>query len=303
MWSKVTKIFTFKGNFVPKYTRIIPAHHSHQTINVRSVDLVSREWCDLVFEGRNRSYGAYRLRQEAGRRYAYALLGMGLSLLLAIVLVVGVNTYFSLRSDRELAQLLEEMRRMDAQHRQDAHLLRFIDSRPREAEVQQKLVVRVPEIVDEPEVTTVVEPAVPELPAAETLVDTTATVAAPTDSLTTLPAEEPLTLPPLTPTEVVQEMPTFPGGVAALMQWLDKNIVYPPLVIHQNIEGTTFLTFLVDIDGAVLEPKVEEPLHPMISAAIMTAARRMPKWEPGRKNGQLSVVRVTIPIEYHKRTD
>ena len=303
MWSKVTKIFTFKGNFVAKYHRIIPAHHSPQTINVRSVDLVSREWCDLVFEGRNRLYGAYRLRQEAGRRYACALWGTALVLLLAVLLTVGINTYYSLRSNRELAQLLEEMRRMDALQRQDAHLLRFVDLQPPAVEQQKKLVVRVPEIVDKPEVTAVVQPAIPEIPAAETLVDTTATVAAPADSLVATPAEEPLALPPLTPTEVVQEMPTFPGGVAALMQWLDKNIVYPPLVIQQNIEGTTFLTFLVDIDGAVLDPKVEEPLHPMISAAIMTAARRMPKWEPGRKNGQLSIVRVTIPIEYHKRVD
>ncbi len=303
MWFKVTKIFTFKGNFVAKYTRIIPAHHSPQTINVRSVDLVSREWCDLVFEGRSRSYGAYRLRQEAGRRYAYALLGMGLSLLLAIVLVVGVNTYFSLRSDRELAHLMEELRRMEALQRQDSHLIRFVDLRPREVEVQKKLVVRVPEIVDEPEAVALAEPVAPELPATESIADTIATIAAPADSLVATPADVPPPLAPLTPTEVVQEMPTFPGGVTALMRWLDKNIVYPPLVVQQNVEGTTYLTFLVDKDGGVLEPKVEEPLHPMISAAIMTAARKMPKWEPGRKNGQVSIVRVTIPIEYHKRTD
>ena len=303
MWFKVTKIFTFRGNFVAKYTRIITAHHSPQTINVRSVDLVSREWCDLVFEGRNRSYGAYRLRQEAGRRYAYALLGMGLSLLLAIVLVVGVNTYFSLRSDRELAHLMEELRRMEALQRQDSHLIRFVDLRPREVEAQKKLVVRVPEIVDEPEAVALAEPVAPELPATESIADTIATIAAPADSLVATPVDVPPPLAPLTPTEVVQEMPTFPGGVTALMRWLDKNIVYPPLVVQQNVEGTTYLTFLVDKDGGVLEPKVEEPLHPMISAAIMTAARKMPKWEPGRKNGQVSIVRVTIPIEYHKRTD
>ena len=116
--------------------------------NVRSVDLVSREWCDLVFEGRNRSYGAYRLRQEAGRRYARALWGILLGLLFIVASMGGINTYLSLSANRELAQLLAEMHRMNALQRQDAHLLRFVDTRPQPKVVEKKVAVRVPEIVD-----------------------------------------------------------------------------------------------------------------------------------------------------------
>ena len=254
---------------------------------MRSVDLVSREWCDLVFEGRNRSYGAYRLRQEAGRRYARALWGILLGLLFIVASMVGINTYLSLSANRELAQLLAEMHRMNALQRQDAHLLRFVDTRPQPKVVEKKVVVRVPEIVDTPEVETV--PPVPEEIMPEETVDT---LAIPIE-------EEPLALPPLTPTEVVQEMPEFPGGIPALMQWLDKNVIYPPLVIQQKVTGVTYLTFVVDQEGVVTEPEVQEPLHPMISSAILKAARKMPRWEPGKKDGQVAVVRVTIPIEYH----
>ena len=63
---------------------------------------------------------------------------------------------------------------------------------------------------------------------------------------------------------------------------------------------------ILDMDYKLVEynfmkiEKVEEPLHPMISASIMTAARKMPKWEPGKKDGKVATVRVTIPIEFHK---
>ena len=264
---------------------------------MRSVDLVSREWCDLVFEGRNRSYGAYRLRQEAGRRYVRALMGTLIMLVLLVGTTIGVNAYVSLRADRDLARLLEEMRRMEALQRRDAHLLRFVDTRPRLVEAPKKVAVSVPEIVESPvtESLPLVEEEAPVTAETDTLALATESV----DTLLVAVEEAPLSPLPLTPTEVVQEMPEFPGGIPALMQWLDKNVVYPPLVINQKVTGTTYLTFLVDQEGDVTEPEVQEPLHPMITSAILKAARKMPRWEPGKKDGQVSIVRVTIPIEYH----
>ena len=265
---------------------------------MRSVDLVSREWCDLVFEGRNRSYGAYRLRQEAGRRYRRALLGTAVGIALAIFAVCGLNAYFSFQSERDLQALLYELQRMEAMQRQDAHLLRFVDTRPKTDVAPREVVATIPEIVDEPLVAQVPE-SIPQ-DETTTVAATEDSLAVPMDTLTTQTSVEIANNPPITPVEVVQEMPVFPGGITALMRWLDANIVYPPLVVGQNISGTTYLTFLVDKEGEVTEAKVEEPLHPMISASIMTAARKMPKWEPGKKDGKVATVRVTIPIEFHK---
>lgn len=295
--SKLLSFLLLESNFVAKYNIIFSVHHFlSQQLNVRSVDLVSREWCELVFEGRNRSYGAYRLRQEAGRRYQRALLGTTLGLFLIIGVVWGVNTYVSHQSDRELACLLEEMRRMETSHRQDDHLLRFIDTRPKEEIPLQKPLASVPEIVDEPVAEVVPTPKVEKVLPSQSVVDT---LVAMSDTLAKVEEpEEEILPPPLTATEVVQDMPEFPGGIAALMRWLDKNIIYPPLVVQQNIKGVTYLTFLVNHEGVVTEPQVEAPLHPMISAAIMTAARKMPKWEPAKSSG-IPAVRITIPIEYH----
>ena len=266
---------------------------------MRSVDLVSREWCDLVFEGRNRQYGAYRLRKEAGRRYARALWGVCLCLLLLVGGGIGINVYISLSTKRELAQLLEELKRMEEAHKRDSHLLKFVDLRPKTETVAKAVVETAPEIVEVPEIKVMQEIVPEEELSEEEATDTITTLATETDSIMEDLAPEPPPLATLTPTEVVEEMPQFPGGINALMLWLDKNIVYPPLVIQQKVSGTTYLTFLVDEAGNVIEPKIEEALHPMISATIMRAARNMPKWEPGKTNGKVTIVRVTIPIEYH----
>ena len=266
---------------------------------MRSVDLVSREWCDLVFEGRNQSYGAYRLRQEAGRRYWRALMAILFCLTLSVGSIVGLNLYLFYGDERDMNLLMEEMKRMEAQQNPDAHLLKFVDSRPKIQVAPKKVVVSAPEIVEEPTTEDLPELIPEEALLTEQIADTLSALVAIPDSVAPPKTQEPPPLVALTPTEVVQEMPEFPGGITALMLWLDRNIIYPPLVIQQKVKGTTYLTFLVDKEGSVIEPEVEEPLHPMISAAIMRAARSMPKWEPGKMNGQVSIVRVTIPIEYH----
>ncbi len=266
---------------------------------MRSVDLVSREWCDLVFEGRNHLYGAYRLRQEAGRRYARALWGICLCLFLCIGGGVGINVYLSLSTKRNLAQLLDELKRMEDAHKHDSHLLKFVDLRPKTETATKELVETVPEIVTEPQIEELPQLIPEEDVLTEEVTDTVTSITTSTDSTTVSPTPPPPPLVPLTPTDVVEEMPEFPGGIGALMLWLDKNVIYPPLVIQQKVSGTTYLTFLVNKDGTVLEPKIEEALHPMISASILRAARKMPKWEPGKSNGQVTIVRVTIPIEYH----
>lgn len=102
----------------------------------------------------------------------------------------------------------------------------------------------------------------------------------------------------LTPTEVVEQMPEFPGGLGALMKWLDQHVLYPKSCVDAKIEGDMEVTFLVDTAGKVMEPSVSKSLHPDLDRAALMAISRMPQWKPGRSGGQLSVVRVTIPIHF-----
>ena len=107
--------------------------------------------------------------------------------------------------------------------------------------------------------------------------------------------------PHLQPTEVVEQMPQFPGGITALMKWLDEHVVYPQSCIRMRIVGELQVSFFVEVDGTIHEPKIVYSLHPDLDRAVLNAVRRMPRWQPGKIDGKLSVVCVTLPVNFQPR--
>ena len=121
------------------------------------VDIISREWCDLVFEGRNKSYGAYDLRSKAGRRHLYAIV----DILIGIAVIAGlIFTYAkakeaiqaSLATDTEAVTELSELKKEELK-KEEPKVQKQEEEKPKE-EVLQKVAVRasvgftVPDIVD-----------------------------------------------------------------------------------------------------------------------------------------------------------
>ncbi len=105
--------------------------------------------------------------------------------------------------------------------------------------------------------------------------------------------------PELLPTEVVEVMPQFPGGLGALMKWLDRNVVYPQACIKRHIKGHVEVSFTVEADGTVRDPVVEKKADPLLDKACLLALQRMPRWEPGRDKGRLVRVRMTLPVDFN----
>ncbi|MFT4061022.1 MAG: energy transducer TonB [Edaphocola sp.] len=93
-------------------------------------------------------------------------------------------------------------------------------------------------------------------------------------------------------------MPEFPGGEAALRQWLSQNLRYPPQAIEEGIEGRVYVSFIVnskgDIEGATLKRKVWQALD----KEALRAVNAMPKWKPGKQNGRPVKVCYTLPISF-----
>lgn len=102
----------------------------------------------------------------------------------------------------------------------------------------------------------------------------------------------------LTPVEVVEVMPHFPGGLGALMKWLDANVDYPEACIRRHVKGRVEVSFTVDTDGSVRDAAVTREVDPLLDKACLTAVRKMPRWIPGRDEGRLVSVRVTLPVEF-----
>ena len=98
--------------------------------------------------------------------------------------------------------------------------------------------------------------------------------------------------------DVVEEMPQFPGGAQALMEYLAQNIKYPAEAEKAGIQGRVILTFVVDKDGSVIEPKVVRSVDPLLDAEALRLISTMPKWVPGKQNGEVVRVKYTLPIQF-----
>ena len=93
-------------------------------------------------------------------------------------------------------------------------------------------------------------------------------------------------------------MPYFPGGEVALMRYLSENIKYPPEAAKNNIEGRVIVQFIIDETGEVGEIKVVRPISEEIDAEAVRVVRTLPKFEPGRQDGEAVSVWYTLPISF-----
>lgn len=98
--------------------------------------------------------------------------------------------------------------------------------------------------------------------------------------------------------DVVEQMPEFPGGQTALMEFLMQTMKYPKDAMEAQAEGRVIVTFVVDAEGNVVEPKVLKKVHPSLDAEAVRVVSAMPKWKPGRQSGKAVRVKYTIPIAF-----
>ncbi len=91
----------------------------------------------------------------------------------------------------------------------------------------------------------------------------------------------------------VEEMPTFPGGENALMQFLSDNIQYPDSAKANSITGTVFVSFIIDAEGNVTNAKVLRGVNKLLDDEALRVVRMLPKWIPGKQGG------INVAVYYH----
>ena len=97
---------------------------------------------------------------------------------------------------------------------------------------------------------------------------------------------------------VVEQLPEFPGGMAAFVKWLTDNLHYPALAQRQNIQGRVVVTFIINRDGSTSDLKIAKSVNPMLDREALRVARMMPNWKPGLANGKPCRTLFAIPIEF-----
>ncbi|MCR5313664.1 MAG: TonB family protein [Bacteroidaceae bacterium] len=98
--------------------------------------------------------------------------------------------------------------------------------------------------------------------------------------------------------DVVEENPSFPGGDAALMTWLQKNIKYPSAAQENGIQGRVLVSFVVNKDGSIVEPRVMRSVDPSLDKEAIRVVSSMPRWKPGKQRGKAVRVKFTLPIMF-----
>lgn len=98
--------------------------------------------------------------------------------------------------------------------------------------------------------------------------------------------------------DLVDEMPSFPGGLEELYKWIDNNVQYPAVARENGIEGRVILKFIVEKDGSLSDSTVIHSVHPMVDREALRLVGQMPKWNPGKRAGIPVRVRYCLPIKF-----
>ena len=269
------------------------------------IDLISGAWCDLVFEGRNQSYGAYRLRKSTGKRNVWSLL---LVLIAAVVIfsviaiknVIQANQRVAVTTAVELSSIETKKKQPTVEKKAPVKI-----EQPKVEKVKSSIKFTAPVIKKDEDV----KPE-EEMKTQEDLQKTKTTIGAfnvvGNDEVggEVLKAKEEIAQPEPPKEEenkifdVVEEQPSFPGGAGALMQWLRDNINYPVIAAENGIEGRVIVQFVVSKTGAISDVRVARSVDPSLDKEAVRVVSSMPNWTPGKQNGSAVNVRYTLPVTF-----
>ena len=280
----------------------------------KEVDLSSKEWCDIVFDGKNKDFGAYVIRTESPKRHNMAVLWTIIGSLLVAALAFGLV---------QANKFLEERRLANAQDLQEV----LIDIAPETEEPepeQQRVEPEKPEVLPEEvlksvkvtELQIVEDEKVKkedEIKTQDELKETESAFSQKDNKEGTedrnvtrtlkeeVVVEKKVEAPKEVKEEVfrsVEQMPQFPGGEAALMKYLQSHINYPPMAAENNVQGRVVVQFVVDKTGKVGEVKVVRSVDKDLDKEAVRVCKSLPKFTPGRQNGQAVSVWYTLPVTF-----
>lgn len=98
--------------------------------------------------------------------------------------------------------------------------------------------------------------------------------------------------------DIVEQMPEFPGGQDSLMSFLVNTVKYPKEAIDKGIEGRVMVQFIVEKDGQVSTPTVSKSVFPALDEEALRVIQCMPKWKPGKQDGNVVRVNFTLPVAF-----
>jgi len=265
------------------------------------IDLTSFEWRELVFQGKNKEYGAYALRSDSDKRHNRSML------IITIVAVVGftipkVVAFIESKTKVHVVEYgVNKMTKLAPAKINPADKIEKIKSvePPPALKTAVKFtapIIKKDEDVDEANqmksqdeltntkgIISIADVKGNDDINGKDIADVKADVTQVVDDV---------------PLEVVEQMPTFPGGDSELFAYLSKNIKYPTIAQENGIQGTVYLRFAVSKTGDIEKVEVLRQLDNACDREAVRVVKSMPRWIPGKQNGANVAVWYTLPVKF-----
>ncbi|MFI3239936.1 MAG: energy transducer TonB [Bacteroidales bacterium] len=274
----------------------------------KDVDLSSREWRELIFEGKNKEFGAYYLRSTSVQRHNKAMLVVLVFIALAFTLPYVISSIIPEAEEKPEDQIEQVMVNVDmAEEEEEEEIMEKIEMPEPEALPEEILnTVKVTEVAIVPDEEVTAEDEIKsqdELQAMDTAIGQTNFDEGTDDRTVIREHKDEVIVEEKTPEPekvftFVEQMPQFPGGDAELMKFLGQNVRYPAMAIENNIQGRVIVQFVVTRSGKVGEVKVARGVDRDLDKEAVRVVKSLPDFIPGKMNGQAVNVWYTLPVNF-----
>ncbi len=283
----------------------------------RNVDLTSKEWRDIVFSNKNKEFGAYQLRAKSDKRHNMAVLYTLIGLVIVLFLIFGYSKYSDYQAEKATLEAKEKAEKMSQA------ILEQVEETPEEDEEIEEQKFEQPEVVVPEEVLATVQVtqiAIVDADKVKNVVmdmetqqeDNTARgvvnqegsddadkFKAVQEQVVVKEPEPEVQKPKEEQIFVAVEQPAeFPGGMAALMRWLNNNMRYPEAAQQNDIQGRVHVNFVVEKDGSIANVKIAKGVDKDLDREALRVVKKMPKWQPGKNNGVAVRSYFNLPVTF-----
>ena len=265
------------------------------------IDLTSAAWCDIVFEGKNKAYGAYSMRKNFAKRLNFSCV------LVVIVAAIGfsIPTLIKMATPekKEVMTEVTTFAQLEEPEVKQEEIKKVEPVAPPPPALKSSIKFTAPVIKKDEEVN-----EEDEIKSQDELTESKVTISIADvkgndeengqdiadlqQIVTQAPVEEEKVF------DLVEQMPQFPGGLQEMMKFIQKNLHYPTIAQETGTEGRVTCQFVVGPDGSIRNVTVLRGVDPYLDKEAVRVIQSMPKWIPGKQNGQAVSVKYTVPIMF-----
>jgi protein TonB len=262
----------------------------------QKLNIYAEEWCDLVFEGKNQTYGAFVLRKFRDKRHRIAIMATFAFFILAF----SIPTLLSIIAPKSKTRQIEVNVLSNIDLEKDKKEPPKLEKPPEEIKASIKFTPPVIAPDDQVKEEMKSQDQLSESKEAISIADIKGSsegtdIAEVTKKVVVEEEEKPLL--------VVEQNPEFSGGYEAMQKFLRDHINYPTLAQESGIQGTVFVQFVVSKTGKISNVKILRGIGGGCDEEAVRVVKDMPNWIPGRQNGQAVPVMFQIPVKFQLNTN